>query len=114
MTIQPTDFGDFVIREPDHHASALARALGGRRIRRGGVRYFMAPDKARQFAALHAAGFWPVRRAGAVMFTRDPRPKALYDALRVCKESLDSGSGGGMVPNTKICRGSAANTNHHE
>jgi hypothetical protein len=76
-----------VIHEPDHHASALARALGGRRIRRGGVRYFLPPDKARQFTALYNAGFWPVRRQGALMFSRDPKPKALYDALAASRQA---------------------------
>ena len=85
MTTLPTDHGDVVIHEPDHHASALARALGGRRIRRGGVRYFLTPDKARQFTALYAAGFWPVNRRGAVHFMRDRRPLPLYDALEVSK-----------------------------
>lgn len=85
MTIQPTDYGDVVIHEPDHQASALAKALGGRRIKRGGVRYFLAPDKARQFTALYAAGFWPLRRGGAWAFSRDPKPRALYDALKECK-----------------------------
>lgn len=85
MTTSPTDYGEVVIHEPDHQASALAKALGGRRIRRGGVRYFLAPEKARQFSVLHAAGFWPVRRKGAIMFSRDPQPKPLYDALRECK-----------------------------
>ena len=91
MTIQPTEYGDMVIREPDHQGSMLARALGARRIKRGGVRYFLPPDKARQFAALHRAGFWPLRRAGALAFSRDPKPRALYDALAECKKPLDSG-----------------------
>lgn len=85
MTIQPTETGDVVIREPDHQGSALAKALGARRIKRGGVRYFLPPDKGRQFAALHKGGFWPVRRSGAWHFTRDPKPRALYEALRECK-----------------------------
>ena len=101
MTIQPTDYGDMVIHDVDNLGFALAKALGARRIKRGGVRYFLPPDKARQFAALHASGFWPMRRAGAWAFTRDPRPRALYDALRACKMPLD-GEAAGSVSSPNI------------
>ena len=97
MTIQPTEYGDVVIRDVDDLGSALARALGARRVNRGGgVKYFLKPDKARQFTALHAAGFRPLRRNRETVFTRDPRPRALYDALRVCKMPLDGGAESGV------------------
>lgn len=93
MTSNPSSSGETVILDPDRRASALCRVLGGRRVRRGGVRYFMPSRAAEQFAALYAAGYWPVNRRGCVAFMRDPTPLGLYDALVVARaqKPLDSG-----------------------
>lgn len=81
MKLSPTEYGDFVLTEPDKLASSLASVLGCRKMVRGGVKYYMKPKIAKQLELLHRAGFWPVKRPGFWLFSRDPTPRALYDAI---------------------------------
>lgn len=88
MTIatSPTTTAESVLIEPDHRGAGLARALGARRVKRGGVRYFLAPAKAEQWRSLYDAGYHAVRRGADWRFTRTRRPLDLYAALEEVRE----------------------------
>lgn len=83
MTLAPseTTTAEITLVEPDHRGGRLARALGARRVKRGGVRYFLIPQKADQWRRLYDGGWHAVRRQGAWVFTQTLVPLPLYKAL---------------------------------
>lgn len=87
MTLSTTENGDTLrLSDCDKRGAALARSLGARKMRRGGVlAYYLPGRRGAQFSALYAAGFWPCRRGGLVTYRRDPRPLNLYGALAVAR-----------------------------
>ncbi len=86
--VSPTTTGEIMLAEPDHRGAGLARALGARRVKRGGVRYFLPPEKADQWRALYSAGYHAVKRGPDWRFTRSLRPLDLYAALSQAKEGV--------------------------
>lgn len=88
MTLAPseTTTAETVLVEPDHRGSGLAKALGARRVKRGGVRYFMVPAKAEQFRLLYAGGWHALRKNKEWVFTQTITPLSLYGALERIRE----------------------------
>ncbi len=88
MTIAASDTTthEVILTEPDHRGASLAKALGARRVKRGGVRYFLDPRKGEQWRELYDGGFYALKRGTDWRFTRTLRPLDLYAALEAARE----------------------------
>lgn len=100
MTLSTTENNELRLSDCDHRGAALARSLGARKMRRGGVLAFYLPGRrGEQFTLLYNAGFHACRRGGRVQYRRDPKPLHLYDALAVARAISGLATNCGLTAN---------------
>ena len=85
MTPSPTTENEFILDLPDARSRTLARALGAR-VPPKQARAFMTHEQAEHWRTLHSAGFHALRRHGAGVFRRDPRPLPVGLALQEARK----------------------------
>lgn len=101
MTLLPSPSlpGEFILEFQEHaghrhRAVGLGRAVGAREKRTPRLRMYFTREQAEQWRALHDAGFHAIRRSGAWLFARDPRPLLMGDALAVARKTQRTIDGG--------------------